>query len=78
MELIKPQHSKLVRGEPIRDLPLVRGQSYMAFVKVTPYYEAGNAKPILLKFNELMARQKKEQKEPEKQLDSYVDEEQLL
>ena len=42
----------------------------MAFVKVTPFYEKGNPKPRLLKFNELIPRKPKEDKEEQQDLTS--------
>ena len=49
MELIAPK--KLIRGEP-----------YMAFVRVIPYYEQGNPVPIKITYGELIRREKREEK----------------
>ena len=52
---------------------LIRGQSYMAFVKVTPLYEEGNPVPKLLMFNELIPKKQKEEKgDEQKDLSSKV------
>ena len=57
MQLVKPeQKAKLLRGEP-----------YMAFVKVTPFYEEGNPYPKLCRYNELIPRKPKKDKEEEQQ-----------
>jgi len=68
MQLVKSQDSKLIRGKP-----------YMAFVMVVPYYEEGKAEPVMLRFNEL---HRKEKKQPEdKQQNNFImeeDGEQLL
>jgi len=60
MQLVKPEIKQ----------KLTRGESYMAFVKVTPFYEKGNPKPRLLKFNELIPRKPKEDKEEQQDLTS--------
>ena len=60
---------QLVKPEPKKS-NLIRGDSYMAFVKVTPFYEEGNQYPKLLKYNELMPRKPKEDKEEQQDLTS--------
>ena len=57
---------QLVKPEPKKS-NLIRGDSYMAFVKVTPFYEEGNPYPKLLKYNELIPRKPKENKQDEQQ-----------
>ena len=51
MELVKP---RLVKGDP-----------YLAFVRVTPYYEEGSPQPVMLRYNELQRREKKQQSSEE-------------
>lgn len=61
------------------DKALTKGEPYMAFVKVTPYYEAGNPKPVMLRFNELVHRQEKPKEDKqEADLISNVGGEKLL
>ena len=57
---------------------LIRGDSYMAFVKVTPFYEEGNPMPKLLKFNELIPKKQKEEFKEDKQLFSTIRQEEEL
>ena len=61
MQLVKPEQDKK---------KLIRGDSYMAFVKVTPFYEEGNPHPKLCKYNELIPRKPKEEKEEQQDLTS--------
>ena len=61
MQLVKPEQPKA---------KLIRGDSYMAFVKVTPFYEAGNPHPKLIKYNELIPRKPKENKDEQQDLTS--------
>ena len=68
IQLVKTQEKK----------PLIRGQPYMAFVKVTPYYEEGNPMPKMLKFNELIPRKQKEENKEDKNLFSTIREEEGL
>ena len=58
MQLVKPEPQKLKSS-------LIRGDSYMAFVKVTPFYEEGSPYPKLIKYNELVPRKPKEDKQEE-------------
>ena len=57
---------------------LIRGNPYMAFVKVTPFYEEGNPMPKMLRFNELIPRKQKEENKEEKTLFSTIKEEEGL
>lgn len=71
MQLVKPVKPEVFK--PLKDLNtpqkklLIRGDSYMAFVKVTPFYEEGNPMPKLLRYNELIPRKPKEDKQVEQQ-----------
>ena len=64
MQLVKPEQEL-----PILKVgnKLIRGDSYMAFVKVTPFYEEGNPYPKLCRYNELIPRKPKEDKQVEQQ-----------
>jgi len=64
MQLVKPEQElpTLKVGNK-----LIRGDSYMAFVKVTPFYEEGSPYPKLIKYNELVPRKPKEDKKEEQQ-----------
>jgi len=61
MQLVKPEQDKK---------KLIRGDSYMAFVKVTPFYEEGSPYPKLCRYNELIPRKPKEEKEEQQDLTS--------
>lgn len=51
MELVKEDRHA-------REAHFVRGEPYMAFIKVIPYYEQGNPTPVMLRFNEMIRRDK--------------------
>lgn len=64
----KPKLQGVTESKP----QLQRGQPYMAFVKVTPYYELNNPIPVMCRFNEVIPRKAKEAKEEDKALHSIL------
>jgi len=51
MQLIKPELQGVQRLKALeQNKQLIRGESYMAFVKVTPFYEGGSPYPKLIKY----------------------------
>ena len=69
---------QLVKSEQPKKNNLIRGQPYMAWVKVTPYYEANNSIPIMCRFNEIIPRKPKEEKQEDKALYSTLKQEEEL
>lgn len=50
----------------------------MAFVRVTPYYEQNNPKPVMLRFNEIIPKKTEAKIKEEKPLFSVIRQEEEL
>ena len=76
MELVKTEKPRNPLQAPTSS-KLIRGVPYMAWVKITPYYEAGKPTPLLCRFNEILPRKVKEEKPEAKIMSSVVEKEEI-